>query len=81
MYYKTRLCNLKHLTGGDSIVVRPSALASPTLASRRRNSAHLPELQAFLSDEFARHKRPAPSSSPSHDVTMDSPQHKKSRYT
>ncbi|KAG0730070.1 UPF0472 protein C16orf72 [Chionoecetes opilio] len=61
--------------------MRPSAVGSSALASRRRTSAHLPELQAFLCDEFARNKRPAPSSSPTHDVTMDSPQHKRSRYT
>lgn len=37
------------------------------------------ELSSFIANEFARHcKRPAPSSPP-HDVTMDSPTHKRSR--
>jgi len=65
------------ISGQNPLNVRPQ---SPTL-SRRRNSTHLPELQAFICDEFARNKRPAPSSSPTHDVTMDSPQHKRSRFT
>ncbi|XP_063612135.1 HUWE1-associated protein modifying stress responses-like, partial [Penaeus indicus] len=69
------------ISGQPSINVRPSPVGSPTLSSRRRNSTHLPELQAFICDEFARNKRPAPSSSPTHDVTMDSPQHKRSRFT
>ncbi|XP_063890020.1 HUWE1-associated protein modifying stress responses-like [Scylla paramamosain] len=69
------------IPGQPAITMRPSAVGSPALSSRRRSSAHLPELQAFLCDEFARNKRPAPSSSPTHDVTMDSPQHKRSRYT
>ncbi|MCL4140841.1 UNVERIFIED_CONTAM: hypothetical protein GTU68_051797 [Idotea baltica] len=54
---------------------------TPPLPSRRRSSAHSPELQSFIVDEFARNKRPAPSSSPSHDVTMDSPQHKRFKLT
>lgn len=36
------------------------------------------ELSAFISNESARHKRPAPAS-PTHDVIMDSPTHKRSR--
>ncbi|EFX87878.1 UPF0472 protein C16orf72 homolog [Daphnia pulex] len=36
------------------------------------------ELSAFISHESARHKRPAPAS-PTHDVIMDSPTHKRSR--
>lgn len=51
-------------------------------AARRRSSPHhvSTELSAFISSEFARHcKRPAPSSSP-HDVNMDSPTHKRSRF-
>ncbi|XP_066972861.1 HUWE1-associated protein modifying stress responses [Macrobrachium rosenbergii] len=69
------------ISGQTGLNVRPQPVGSPTLSSRRRNSTHLPELQAFLCDEFARNKRPAPSSSPTHDVTMDSPQHKRSRFT
>ncbi|XP_045601732.1 HUWE1-associated protein modifying stress responses isoform X1 [Procambarus clarkii] len=69
------------ISGQPGLNVRPPPVGSPTLSSRRRNSAHLPELQAFICDEIARNKRPAPSSSPTHDVTMDSPQHKRSRYT
>ncbi|XP_018027572.1 telomere attrition and p53 response 1 protein [Hyalella azteca] len=55
---------------------------SPTTLHRRRS--HLHELQSFLADEFTRNKRPAPSPSPpnaSHDVCMDSPQHKRFKYT
>jgi hypothetical protein len=44
--------------------------------ARRQRSL---ELSTFIANEFARHcKRPAPPSSP-HDVTMDSPTHKRSR--
>ncbi|XP_059470540.1 HUWE1-associated protein modifying stress responses [Neocloeon triangulifer] len=50
-------------------------------ATRRRSSPtqSLHELNSFISSEFARHcKRPA-ATSPSHDVNMDSPTHKRSR--
>ncbi|XP_076044770.1 HUWE1-associated protein modifying stress responses isoform X2 [Oratosquilla oratoria] len=73
------------ISGPTGLTVRPPSVGSPTtLSARRRNSSHLTstDLQAFICEEFARHnKRPAPSSSPTHDVTMDSPQHKKSRFT
>lgn len=63
---------------------------SPTTLHRRRPPSsgaghHHPDLQSFLVAEFSRNnKRPAPSPSPpngGHDVTMDSPQHKRFRYT
>ncbi|CAB3364182.1 Hypothetical predicted protein [Cloeon dipterum] len=52
------------------------------LSARRRPSPTqgLHELNSFISSEFARHcKRPA-ATSPSHDVNMDSPTHKRCRY-
>lgn len=48
-------------------------------AGRRSSPVHNhSELSAFIINESARHKRPA-SSSPTHDVIMDSPTHKRSR--
>ncbi|XP_049800873.1 telomere attrition and p53 response 1 protein [Schistocerca nitens] len=49
-----------------------------TAASRRQRSS---DLGSFITNEFARHKRPAPSSSPLSDISMDSPTHKRSRLT
>lgn len=65
------------------------AAAAKASATGRRNASPVhngSELSAFISNELARHKRPAPSQgSPTggdrhdRDVTMDSPTHKRSR--
>ncbi len=54
--------------------------ASTAKSTGRRGSPvhNHSELSAFISNESARHKRPAPAS-PTHDVIMDSPTHKRSR--
>ncbi|XP_046399189.1 UPF0472 protein C16orf72 homolog [Ischnura elegans] len=64
----------------DNLHTFREALALSNSPLRRRSSPHsVPELSTFITNEFARHcKRPAPSS-PTHDVTMDSPTHKRSR--
>jgi len=54
-----------------------AATTDSTMGVARRQRSL--ELSTFIANEFARHcKRPAPPSSP-HDVTMDSPTHKRSR--
>ena len=54
-----------------------SSIAKST--GRRGSPVHNhSELSNFISNESARHKRPAPAS-PTHDVIMDSPTHKRSR--
>lgn len=56
-----------------------NSASSAKNAGRRGSPIHNhSELSAFISNESARHKRPAPAS-PSHDVIMDSPTHKRSR--
>jgi len=55
------------------------SLPPPSKSGRRASPIHNGnELSTFISNELARHKRPAPSS-PTHDVIMDSPTHKRSR--
>ena len=68
----------------EALSLPPPSSKSATSAGRRASPVHNhnSELSAFISHESARHKRPAPLSSgasPSHDVTMDSPTHKRSR--
>lgn len=70
-------------TTGDSVDIdddlhtfREALSVSNSPLNRRQRSS---ELSAFITSEFARHcKRPAPAS-PTHDVNMDSPTHKRSR--
>ncbi|GLG94134.1 UPF0472 protein C16orf72-like protein [Gryllus bimaculatus] len=60
----------------DLHTFREALSVSNSPMSRRQRSS---ELSAFIASEFARHcKRPAPAS-PTHDVNMDSPTHKRSR--
>ena len=68
----------------EALSLPPPSSKSASSAGRRASPVHNhnSELSAFISHESARHKRPAPPSSgtsPSHDVTMDSPTHKRSR--
>ncbi|KAK6624079.1 hypothetical protein RUM43_004602 [Polyplax serrata] len=62
----------------DNLRIFGEALAINTNVTRRQRNS---ELNTFFANEYARHciKRPA-SSSPPHDVNMDSPTHKRSRH-
>jgi len=63
----------------EALSLPPPSINASSKSGRRASPIHNGnELSAFISNELARHKRPAPSS-PTHDVIMDSPTHKRSR--
>ena len=63
----------------EALSLPPPSINTSSKSGRRASPIHNGnELSAFISNELARHKRPAPSS-PTHDVIMDSPTHKRSR--
>jgi len=64
----------------DNLHIFTEALGSAMPSCRRRSSPlhHSGDLSQFITGEIARHTNKRPSS-PSHDVNMDSPTHKRSR--